>query len=158
MEILPTHAIEVRIVRAEDLTAISEIEESCFKDPYPPYFLSQLAEANPNTFVVAVVEGNVVGYAVVDEWTDQQHLVSIAVLPSHRRNGIGQALFNELVERLQEGKLGLELRRSNKAALSFYLKNGFNQSGIAHSYYTDGEDAIQMEKMITKQIEILTPA
>jgi [ribosomal protein S18]-alanine N-acetyltransferase len=153
-----TQRIEVRSVRPEDLTAISTIEEASFKDPYPAYFLAQLADVAADTFLVGLVQGGIVGYAVVDEWTEQQHLVSIAVLPNHRRKGVGQALFNGLVERLREGKLGLELRRSNKEALNFYLKNGFSRTGVAHSYYADGEDAIQMEKTITKNVEILTPA
>jgi ribosomal protein S18 acetylase RimI-like enzyme len=38
------------------------------------------------------------------------------------------------------------------------MKNGFREAGIAHSYYTDGEDAIQMEKLIEKKPEILAPA
>jgi [ribosomal protein S18]-alanine N-acetyltransferase len=158
METLATPQIQIRPVRPEDLSAVSRIEDSTFKDPYPPYFLTQLAEANADTFVVALDRGEMVGYAVVDQWTDGQHLVSIAVLDDHRRSGVGQALLNDLLGRLREGRLGLELRRSNQEALSFYQKNGFRQTGIAHSYYKDGEDAIQMEKMITKKVEILAPA
>lgn len=156
METLENSQLRIRSVRSEDLNAVSRIEDSTFKDPYPPYFLAQLADANPNTFVVAVEKGELVGYAVVDEWTDEQHLVSIAVLAGRRRSGVGQAMLNELLLRLGEGRLGLELRRSNKEALSFYEKNGFSQTGIAHSYYKDGEDAIQMQKTIAKKIEILT--
>jgi [ribosomal protein S18]-alanine N-acetyltransferase len=126
----------------------------CFKDPFPSYFINQLAEANPSTFLVAEEAGRVIGYAVVDNWTDHQHLVSIAVLPDSQRRGVGQALLSQLTERLRPGQLRLELRKSNKAALALYLKNGFTQTGNVHSYYTDGEDAIQMEKMITKSHEI----
>ena len=150
--------LQIRPVRTEDLTSISEIEQLCFKDPFPSYFLSQLAEANPDTFLVGSVNEKVVGYAVVDNWTDQQHLVSIAVAPGLRRRGIAQALLDGLVGRLRDGPLGLELRKSNKAALSLYLKNGFNQKGVEHSYYTDGEDAIQMEKTIEKKVEVLAQA
>src|SRR5215467_5811013 len=142
METLTSSRLQVRLVRSEDLNAVSNIEDSTFKDAYPPYFLAQLADANPDTFVVALDNGEVVGYAVVDEWTDEQHLVSIAVLTGHRRKGVGQAMLNELLGKLREGRLGLELRRSNKEALNFYQKNGFSQKGIAHSYYKDGEDAI----------------
>jgi len=38
------------------------------------------------------------------------------------------------------------------------VKNGFRETGIAHGYYTDGEDAFQMEKWIEKKPEILAPA
>jgi len=59
---------------------------------------------------------------------------------------------------MQTGNMKLEVRRSNKTALEFYQKNGFIRTGIAHSYYTDGEDAIQMEKVIQKKAEILATA
>src|SRR5215467_3223458 len=99
----------IRTVRNQDMAAISELENTSFKDPFPAYFLSQLADANPNTFLVAEVNGNIVGYAVVDNWTDQQHLVSIAVSAALRKKGIGQALLNGITERLHEGPLGLEV-------------------------------------------------
>ncbi len=158
METLVTKTVHVRPVKNEDLTAIYALEEACFKDPFPSYFIKQLADANPDTFLVAIDSRKVAGYAVVDNWTDHQHLVSIAVLADSRRKGIAQALLEEVFQRLREGPLRLELRRSNKEALALYRKNGFNQTGTAHSYYTDGEDAIQMEKQITKKQEILARA
>ncbi len=68
---------------------VSQLEELCFPDPYPAYFLKQLAEANPEAFLVAEREETLVGYAVADKWRDHNHLVSIAVHPHHRRIGVG---------------------------------------------------------------------
>jgi [ribosomal protein S18]-alanine N-acetyltransferase len=158
MERLETQELQIRQFKAEDISAISEIEQLSFKDPFPSYFLSQLADANPGTFLVAVMGDRIIGYAVTDKWPDQEHLVSIAVIPDSRKKGVGQALLDRLIERLQTGSLKLEVRRSNKAALELYRKNGFAQTGVAHSYYTDGEDAIQMEKVIQKKAEILATA
>ena len=158
METLTTQSLQIRPVKIEDLKEIYRLEESCFKDPFPSYFINQLADANPSTFLVAVDSDRVVGYAVVDNWTDHQHLVSIAVRAEFRKRGIAQSLLNELTGRLREGPLRLELRRSNKSALALYRKNGFAETGVANSYYTDGEDAIQMEKQILKKPEMLAPA
>jgi len=158
METLTTRKLEIRPVRTEDLSLVYELEERSFKDPFPNYFIDQLADANPETFLVAVYTGAIVGYAVVDDWSDYQHLVSIAVRAGFRRRGIAQALLDDLFERSRSGPLRLELRRSNHEALQLYMKNGFRETGIAHSYYTDGEDAIQMEKLIEKKPEILAPA
>ena len=158
MERLSAQNLQIRPFKSGDIDPISEIEQLSFKDPFPSYFLSQLADANPDTFLVAVTSDKIVGYAVVDKWPDQQHLVSIAVLPEARKAGVGQALLNQLIERMQTGTMKLEVRRTNKAAQQLYRKNGFVQTGVAHSYYTDGEDAIQMEKGIQKKTEILTTA
>jgi len=158
METLSRQEFQIRAVKAEDMSSISDLEQACFDDPFPSYFLSQLAEANPDTFLVAVSNGQIIGYAVVDKWSDYQHLVSIAVLEQSRRKGIGQALLDELVQQIRNSPLRLEVRRRNKVALDFYLKNGFRQTGVSHSYYADGEDAIQMEKQVEKRVEILAPA
>jgi len=158
MERLATQELQIRRVNTDDISTISEIEQVSFKDPFPSYFLSQLADANPDTFLVAVQSGKIVGYAVVDKWPDQEHLVSIAVIPESRKKRVGQALLDVLIEKMHTGSMRLEVRRSNKAALSLYRKNGFIQTGVAYSYYTDGEDAIQMERVIQKKAEILATA
>jgi len=150
--------LQIRQFKADDIDAISEIENLSFKDPFPSYFLSQLADANPDTFLVAVMGDKIVGYAVIDKWPDQAHLVSIAVVPESRMKGIGQSMLDHLIERLDPGSLKLEARRSNKAALELYRKNGFIQTGVAHSYYPDGEDAIQMQRVIQQAAEILATA
>lgn len=158
METLANQGLQIRRFKTEDLSAISEMEQLSFKDPFPSYFLSQLADANPSRFLVAAIGDKIVGYAVIDRWPDQEHLVSIAVLPESRKKGVGQALLDRLIEKMETGSLKLEVRRSNAAAIELYRKNGFVRTGVAHSYYTDGEDAIQMEKAIQKKAEILTTA
>lgn len=129
------------------MESVYKLEEACFKDPYPSYFLDQLAEANPLSFLVATIKGNVVGYAVVDRWPDHNHLVSIAVHPEAGRRGIGRRLLAApSAEREAEKPLRPEVRKSNTAAIVFYLSNGFRRIGEVEAYYADGEDAILMEK------------
>src|SRR5436309_3260129 len=105
MDALATQELRIRKFESQDLTGISEIEQLSFKDPFPSYFLSQLAEANPDTFLVAVRSDRIVGYAVIDRWPDQEHLVSIAVIPESRKTGVGQALLDHLIRNMQTGSL-----------------------------------------------------
>src|SRR3989442_15257486 len=79
METLTTRNVEIRPVRTENLRFVYELEEQAVKDPFPNYFIDQLADANPETFLVAVYSGAIVGYAVVDDWSDHQQLFSTAV-------------------------------------------------------------------------------
>ena len=139
--------VEVRPVRLEDMESVYRLEDACFKDPYPSYFLDQLAEANPLSFLVATVKGDVVGYAVVDRWRDHDHLVSMAVHPEVGRRGIGRRLLAALWAGLEVDKpLRLEVRKSNAAAMGLYLGSGFRRIGEVEGYYGDGEDAVLMEK------------
>jgi ribosomal-protein-alanine N-acetyltransferase len=139
--------LEVRQVRDDDLEQVVALEDASFDDPYPAYFLKELVEDNRDTFLVAVSEGKVLGYAVVDRWVDHDHLVSIAVYPAVRGRGMGQLLFSGLEERLVGKRaLRLEVRRSNTVAIRFYKKNGVKEVGVEPGYYRDGEDALLMEK------------
>lgn len=142
----------IRPILHRDLDAVSGLEKLCFKDPYPAYFISQLAEANPGTFLVAIIDDALVGYAVVDRWSGHDHLISIAVHPNNRRGGIGRRLLAGLEERLEKGRLfRLEARKSNLSAIEFYRGQGFQETGVIVGYYSDGEDAVVMERNLRKE-------
>ena len=142
----------IRTVRQDDIDAISLLEEASFNDPYPSYFLSELARDNPETFLVFTLNNEIVGYGVVDRWEDHDHLISIAVRPDSRRKGLGEALLVELEKRLsKERPLRLEVRQNNLAAIQLYLKRGFTKIGLVEGYYGDGDSAIIMEKRLVKE-------
>src|SRR5262249_3181962 len=80
------------------------------------------------------------GYGYVDEETPE---LAIAVVPSRRGRGLGEALLDALCERARsEGFHALSLRvaRDNHALVSFYEKHGF---GRVHE---DGEDSVTMRR------------
>ena len=142
----------IRTVTLDDIDAISRLEEASFKDPYPSYFLSELARDNPETFLVLTVNNEILGYGVVDHWEDHDHLISIAVRPDSRRKGFGEALLVELEKRLsKERLLRLEVRQSNLTAIHLYSERGFTKTGLVEGYYGDGENAIIMEKRLVKE-------
>ncbi len=142
----------IRPVTQDDIETVSRLEEASFNDPYPSYFLSELARDNPETFLVLTLNNEIVGYAVVDHWEDHDHLISIAVRPDSRGKGLGEALLVELEKRLsKERPLRLEVRQSNLAAINLYSKREFTKTGVAEGYYGDGENAIIMEKMFAQE-------
>src|SRR3989441_8665820 len=141
----------IRLVRQDDIAEISLLEDGSFNDPYPSYFLSELARDNPETFLVLTLNNEIVGYGVVDRWEDHDHLISIAVRPDSRRKGLGEALLVELEKRLsKERPLRLEVRQSNFAAIHLYSKRGVPKTRLAEGYYGDGENALVMEKRLVK--------
>jgi [ribosomal protein S18]-alanine N-acetyltransferase len=143
---------DIRVFRRDDIESVAALEQASFKDPYPTYFLSDLARDNPTTFLVAILNNVVVGYAVIDRWEDHDHLISIAVHTDSRRKGIGHGLLGELEKRRTKDRpLKLEVRQSNLPAIQLYQKNGFLKTGLAEGYYSDGEDAVTMEKGPVKE-------
>jgi ribosomal-protein-alanine acetyltransferase len=93
----------------------------------------------------------IVGYAVMALEVDDCALYSIAIKPSHRRQGLAQILFNAGVSWAREaGKARclLEVRISNEGAIRLYEKVGFRRDGIRKNYYptqtSKREDALLM--------------
>jgi ribosomal-protein-alanine N-acetyltransferase len=145
--------VNIRPVGLDDIESISILEQASFNDPYPSYFLEELARDNPETFLVLTVNNKIVGYGIINHWEDHEHLISIAVDPNNRKKGFGERILVELEKRSSKTRpLRLEVRQSNVAAIQLYSKRGFTKTGLAEGYYADGEDAITMEKTPVKEV------
>jgi ribosomal protein S18 acetylase RimI-like enzyme len=80
------------------------------------------------------------GYGFVDDQTPE---LAIAVVPSRRGRGVGDALLTALCERAQaEGHhaLSLSVERGNSELVSFYEKHGFKR------VHEDGGDSVTMRR------------
>jgi ribosomal-protein-alanine N-acetyltransferase len=79
------------------------------------------------------------------------HVVSIAVMPEHRRKGVAKALITKALEGMEYYKAKqcfLEVRVTNDTAISLYKKLGFEITRTISGYYSDGEDAYVMTKKL----------
>jgi ribosomal-protein-alanine N-acetyltransferase len=84
------------------------------------------------------------------------HIVSVAVMPEHRRKGIGQALIVEALNGMCSygaKQCFLEVRVTNDPAINLYKKLGFKITRTIHGYYADGEDAYVMSKEISQKVK-----
>jgi len=89
--------------------------------------------------------GILVGFALLRLAGDEAELFDVGVRPEARRRGIGRALLDRILETAkQRGVVAahLEVRRDNEAARASYAAVGFEEVGVRHRYYRDGEDAI----------------
>jgi GNAT superfamily N-acetyltransferase len=68
------------------------------------------------------------GYGFVDEQTPE---LSIAVVPSRRKHGVGQELLDALIEKARaEGHTQVSLSvEQDSPAVAFYERNGFTAAG-----------------------------
>jgi ribosomal-protein-alanine N-acetyltransferase len=75
---------------------------------------------------------------------DEAELLSLCVLPAHRRQGLAQALLATAIVmlRAQGAKaLFLEVEEGNQAALALYRGAGAVRLGLRRGYYEHGADA-----------------
>ncbi len=113
----------------------------------------QFYETCSDGFIVAEINGIVVGYAVGFQISEKTgRIFSLAVHPAYQNRGIGSNLLREVINifsMIGVLEVVLEVRSSNIKAKRFYEKHGFYQSGIAKRYYNDGENAFLMRFEIT---------
>ena len=127
-----------------DILAILKIENASFERPYSRSIFEKLLHHYPYCFLVVEFDNVIIGYTIgILESGNVGHLISIAVCPSRRREGVGETLTLEAIRILSElgaHKLRLECRESNLPAQKMYEKMGFEFIGTIFQYYGN-EDA-----------------
>jgi ribosomal-protein-alanine N-acetyltransferase len=139
-------AFELGPLRYGDLPAVQEIERAAFPAPWSlGMFATELAKPS-SIRIAARGGGELIGYLICSRYADVWHLMNVAVAPSWRRRGVGTSLVRELIGRLEpRARVTLEVRESNRGAISMYEALGFRAAGLRPGYYPDnGEPAVLM--------------
>lgn len=136
-------------MRRRHLRGVLAIEEQVYPKPWSmALFLSELGLSDQRTYLVAKVDGRVVGYGGVMYVLPDAHVTTLAVDPAVQRQAIATRLLLALCRAaITKGAtaLTLEVRTSNAAAQELYRRFGFAPAGVRKGYYSDtGEDAIVM--------------
>jgi ribosomal-protein-alanine N-acetyltransferase len=144
--------IELRNLRLRDLAAIERIERRSYPTPWSrSMFAGELTKSSSVCLGACETDTDeLVGYLIISRYVDAWHVMNVAVAPDHRGRGIATALLQRLFELTAgDGRRGytLEVRVSNRSAISLYEKLGFKARGVRRGYYTDNrEDALIMWK------------
>jgi ribosomal-protein-alanine N-acetyltransferase len=104
-------------------------------------------------YLVADVDGLVVGYAIASYAGDIAELQRIGVTPALRRTGVATALLDEVVAEAPgtgANRLLLEVREDNAGALAFYAERGFIEIDRRPRYYRDGSTAVVLRLPLVK--------
>lgn len=141
--------VHVVAMRRRHLRSVLRIEAQVYPRPWSlSLFLSELALRTSRHYLVARVEGVVVGYAGLMFSGEDGHVTTIAVDPVWHRSKIATRLLCELARAALAGgarNLTLEVRVGNTAAQGLYETFGFSPAGIRKNYYVEtNEDALVM--------------
>ena len=127
------------------------IERALFQpEPWTAHhFWSELGQTSTRHYVVAVLEGALVGYAGLCDYPDEAFVQTMAVAPSHQHQGVGTQLLEELLAeavRRRQSRVLLEVREDNVPAQRLYQRYGFTRTGVRRGYYPGGVDAWVMTR------------
>ncbi len=87
-------------------------------------------------FDVVELAGKPIGRLYVDRRTDEIRIIDIALLPTHRNQGLGQHLLQQLLDEAKQAKRPLRIHVEHfNPALKFYERLGFVNTGDNGVYY-----------------------
>ncbi len=136
-----------------DIDAIMAIEEMIYPFPWTRgNFTDSLASGY--SAWVCLLEGAMVGYAVMMPAVDEAHLLNISIAADRQRAGLGGELLEFLFATARAAgatRMLLEVRPSNASGGGLYRRYGFREIGRRRGYYPahgGREDALVMERAL----------
>lgn len=144
--------IRIRPAEEKDLPRIAVMEKLYFSLPWSEKMLRESLHQAQYTMLVAedCTDGEIAGYVTLLNAAGEGNIMNVAVSDALRRQGIAGKLLTEVMQRGREEGIcdyTLEVRKSNKAAVSLYEGLGFRTEGVRKDYYEQPrEDALIMWK------------
>ena len=146
-------AVRIETATAAHASLLAEIHAEAF----PPdevwsrtVILSQLEL--PTTIALLHPLGGMILARVM---ADEAEILTLAVHPSARRQGVGGALLEVAKARAASAgaaAMFLEVAVTNNAARALYAAHGFLEAGLRRRYYSDGTDALVLRSTLTGQV------
>src|SRR5918996_4647049 len=143
--------LSLRLARPADATAVAKMSRDLIEYGlqwrWTPMRVAASIHAPDVNVLVACIDGNIAGFAIMRYGDDDAHLDLLAVAPPYRRAGLGR----QLVEWLEKCavvagifKVDLEVRASAKGAQLFFRRMGYRTLAHLPGYYQGIEAALRM--------------
>jgi [ribosomal protein S18]-alanine N-acetyltransferase len=145
-------SFELRPLDLGFIDEIQAIDQESFPTPWSrAMLLGEFTEEY--SLILGLLRSNeLCGYLIAHLVACELHVLSLAVAPQYRKQGLAAILLRETLEYAYEQGAThafLEVRAGNLAAQRLYRSFGFRISHVRKSYYEDrNEDAIVFEKDI----------
>ena len=143
----------LRRYNENDIESIVDLENKTINTSLGYDMLKNNLENEMNHYYVYELDDNIVGYIsiVFDGYIAE--ILNFCVEPAYQNNKIGTKILEEIFVIYENKKcesLILEVRQSNERAIHLYTKLGFEKISVRKNYYTNGENALVLQKMLKK--------
>ncbi len=145
--------IELREYRVGDVEAMYALDVACFEPvfQFSRRAMRRFAEARGAMTVLAEVEGELAGFAIVQMEEEVGYVVTLDVAAAWRRQGLARRLMVEMEARVvAAGGVGMELHVfvGNVGAVRFYEGMGYGRMGMVEGFYGRELDALVYGKRL----------
>jgi ribosomal-protein-alanine N-acetyltransferase len=147
-------SVTIRQYDPHDFTAIFKLDQSCFA-PGVAYSKTMLKYylAQPGAeCLIAADAGKIVGFLISEENPPLGHIVTLDVVESHRRHGVGSLLLAESEAHMMFRGVRtvlLETATTNEAGIAFWERHGYRREAVLKNYYPGRLDAFEMRKLLS---------
>ncbi len=107
-------------------------------------------EKDPSVTLIAIEYG----FIVIRNVADEAEILTLAVDPDHRGQGLGKELVARACSRAAEGgaeRIFLEVAEDNSAASAIYAKSGFREIGRRANYYR-AQDGSKTDALVLSRV------
>lgn len=128
--------LTVRPYHVEDESAVISLWQQCgltraWNDPHKD--IERKLRAQPELFLVALLDGRVVGSVMAGYEGHRGWINYLAIATGCRRRGLGRRLMDEAERRLLAlgcPKINLQVRSSNQDVIEFYRRIGYARDDV----------------------------
>jgi ribosomal-protein-alanine N-acetyltransferase len=135
-----------------DLSDIDRIEHECFSMPWSKELIrGAIYNSRYDVRVIQPREQSVLGFYIAHTVQRRSNLDNLAVDQRERQRGLGRRLIDDWIQRSRNQSLGsltLQVNSVNLVAQTLYLNYGFRIQRLLRGYYTNGDDAYEMELLL----------
>jgi [ribosomal protein S18]-alanine N-acetyltransferase len=140
--------VKIQVASRDSVAGIARLECALGRLSWDKEGVSATLFGRQNGGFVALKNDLQIGHLLYSHVVDEMEILTVAVEPQYRRQGVGHRLMGGALAMNHVGSVHLEVRESNNAAQGLYRALGFLPVGRRAGYYEDGEDALLM-RLIT---------
>jgi ribosomal-protein-alanine N-acetyltransferase len=130
-----------RMLNSRDLDAMIAIEEAAYEFPWTRGIFADCIRVGYECWGLQI-GSELIGYTIISQSAGESHLLNLCIHPDWQNRGMGSLLLDHAIDRAkihQCSCMFLEVRPSNPAGQSLYLKRGFSVVGERPDYYRSHE-------------------
>jgi ribosomal-protein-alanine N-acetyltransferase len=141
----------IRCFNLGDIESIIELERKLLGTTLGESYFKMAYDNEFNYIYVYEQNNNIIGYVSFSVDGEIAEMLNFCVDEKHQGKGIGKALYLNAEEEFKNKNASsviLEVNRINHNAINVYTKLGFKEISIRKGYYSDGNDALVLQKLL----------
>ncbi len=144
--------LEIRLFKPTDIFPVIKLASLTLPERYNPSIFNFFYETYPKGFIIAEKAHKIIGFCIGVKVNEElSKILMLSVSERFRKQNIGSALINRFFQEISNEvikHIELEVRCTNRKAIKFYQKHGFEIIDKIKEFYQDGSNAYTMRKEI----------